>query len=421
MKKILFISIFSFILSSCIAQNYKIIENSFIKKNEEKPVNLNTDQKETIQTKTISKNSEKILSETVHVVLPIKENKNYTTNSFLNTLELAVYNIDDDSIKFKIDRFSNEKEIDEIFSQYAESGKIFIGPLSSQYTRNIKQYCKRDVIIFSFAADRSLAGDCVYLFNFFIEDDLKRIFLHLNESDKLALIYPDNNYGRYLNSIIDNYSSKSKSTLIYRLAYNENLENIRSVIKQISKYEYRKSELERQKKLLKERNDEVSLASLKKLEAFETIGNLDFNHLIISDGNIRILEIAPLLTFYDIDQKTVQFVGTGLWDDKSFFDEPSLQGAIFPGVESSNRQEFISQYRELHSVPPPRTTTVMYDVVSLTNYLVNNFNNIQDVKLFLKDNNNFFGLDGSFSITNNIISRDLSILQIDNGYAQKIN
>ena len=33
----------------------------------------------------------------------------------------------------------------------------------------------------------------------------------------------------------------------------------------------------------------------KKLEKFETIGELDFTHLIISDGNIRILELAGVI------------------------------------------------------------------------------------------------------------------------------
>ena len=33
----------------------------------------------------------------------------------------------------------------------------------------------------------------------------------------------------------------------------------------------------------------------------------------------------------------VKFMGTGVIDDEVFFDEPSLKGAIFPGVEKEKR------------------------------------------------------------------------------------
>ena len=56
------------------------------------------------------------------------------------------------------------------------------------------------------------------------------------------------------------------------------------------------------------------------------------------------MEIAPLLPFYDVDPNKVQFVGTGVWDDKVFFDEPSLQGAIFSGIEEKKRRKFFDDY-----------------------------------------------------------------------------
>ena len=72
-------------------------------------------------------------------------------------------------------------------------------------------------------------------------------------------------------------------------------------------------------------------------------------------------------------------------------------------------------------MPPPRTATVMYDVVTLTNYLYNNFNSISEMNNFLESENIFFGLDGKFSIKNNIVKRELSILKINDGKANLIN
>ena len=38
----------------------------------------------------------------------------------------------------------------------------------------------------------------------------------------------------------------SKSTLIYKLKYNEDLSDARTIIKQLGKYEFRKQELQKQ-------------------------------------------------------------------------------------------------------------------------------------------------------------------------------
>ena len=48
---------------------------------------------------------------------------------------------------------------------------------------------------------------------------------------------------------------------------------------------------------------------------------LYFFHLILPDYSIRLLHIAFLLPYYDVDPKIVQFVGTGVWDNKVFFNE----------------------------------------------------------------------------------------------------
>ena len=97
--------------------------------------------------------------------------------------------------------------------------------------------------------------------------------------------------------------------------------------------------MERQKTILKANNDEVSKKALKKIEKFETSGIVDFTHLILPDYSIRLLQIAPLLPFYDIDPNKVQFVGTGVWDNSAFFNVPSLQRSIFPGVVQSKRSQ----------------------------------------------------------------------------------
>ena len=236
------------------------------------------------------------------------------------------------------------------------------------------------------------------------------------------MLYPENSYGNNVNSIIDLIALNSKSLLISRSSYKEDLTDARDAIKELSKYEYRKFELERQKEILKKKDDDISKKALKKIERFETIGQPEFTHIILPDYGIRLLEIAPLLPFYDVDPNLVQFVGTGVWDDKIFFDEPSLQGAIFPGIEATEREDFFTFYELIFNEPPIRTATIPYDLLGIINYMLNKEMTVEGAYKLLDNNSvRFNGIDGSFSFINNIIYRDLKILKIDNGRATKLN
>ena len=352
--------------------------------------------------------------------MPALDNQNITRD-FIKAFELSIYKKNIKNIQLNINQYSNNKELNNIILQKAIPGKIFIGPLTSTDTENIAKECSRGILFFSFASDRKLAGECIYLINFFPEDDLLTLFKNFEANSKIALLYPENNYGYYINSIIDPFATNSSSIIINRASYKEDLSNARDAIKELSKYELRRYELERQKTILKAKNDEESKKALKKIERFETVGVLDFTHLILPDYSIRLLQIAPLLPFYDIDPNKVQFVGTGVWDNEVFFNEPSLQGSIFPGVPQSERREYFTDYYLNYKERPIRTITIPYDLIGILEYIINNKLNLKDTYRLLNDESTKFdGIDGKFAFKKNIISRELNILKISNGNADLV-
>jgi len=361
----------------------------------------------------------KILNE-IEILLPENDNQNIT-GDFINAFELSTYKKNAKNIQLNINTYKDKIELDNIILQKTSPGKIFIGPLTSTDTENIFTECSKGVLFFSFASDRKLAGKCVYLINFFPEDDLLTLFNNFKTDSKIALLYPENNYGYYINSIIDLFATKSNSIIINRASYKEDLSNARDAIKELSKYELRKYELERQKTILKSKNDEESKKALKKIERFETIGTLDFSHLILPDYSVRLLQIAPLLPFYDIDPQKIQFVGTGVWDNEVFFSEPSLQGSIFPGVPRSERRQYFNDYYLKYRERPTRTITIPYDLIGILEYIINNKLNLKETHQLLNDKFALFdGIDGKFSFEKNVISRKLNVLKISNGKASLV-
>ena len=357
----------------------------------------------------------------MEILLPKFLDENITKN-LINSFELSIYKKEINNIQLNINKYYNLEELEKILDEKATAGKVFIGTFDSDSTKLIKKNCNKGILLFSFAVDKDLSGECVFLINFFPRDDLESIFNYFPNGSKIALLYPENFYGLHINEIVDDVASKSKSIIVARASYKEDLSNARDAIKQLGKYELRKKELERQKEILKNKNDEISKNALKKIEKFETAGNVDFTHLILPDYSIRLLEIAPLLPFYDIDPQKVQFVGTGVWDDRAFFTEPTLQGAIFSGIEEIHREKFFSDYAYVYNERPLRTATIPYDLVGVLSYLVNENFSIQKTSNFLNSGKiKFEGIDGNFFFLNNIISRELNILEIRNGSVKKLN
>ena len=362
----------------------------------------------------------KMLSE-IEVVLPSNINVN-VTKKLINSLELSIYEKEISNISLNIHRYESNIELKKIVDQTIKPGKIYIGTLTGEATQIIKNFCAQGIIFFSFSSDRKLANECVYLINFFPEDDLKTLFNYFPNDSKIALLYPENKYGYIVNSIIDDIALKSNSLIINRASYKEDLTNARDAIKELSKYELRRYELSRQKKILKNKKDKISLKALKKIEKFETLGKVDFTHLILPDYSIRLLEIAPLLPFYDVDPNVVQFVGTGVWDDQIFFNEPSLQGAIFSGIEKNKRTLFFNNYKKIYNEKPMRTATIPYDLLGIITYIIGKKQTNKEVYDLLDSGQvKFDGIDGKFSFFNNVITRDLNILKISKGKALKLN
>ncbi len=343
-------------------------------------------------------------------------------NQFINVLELAAYQKNLKNVIFEIVYFDNTEELKKIILENVNNGKIFIGPIDNESTKIAKDFCDQNIIFFSFSSDTKLAGDCIYLLNFFPKNELEQLFVSLNDKSKVALLYPENNYGYMINSIIDDVLNKTDAVLINRSSYKNDLSNVRNAIKELGKYELRKYELERQKKLLSNKKDKESLLRLKKLEKFKTTSDYDFTHVLIADYGLNLLQVAPLLPYYDIDPNIVQFLATGVIDDENFFVEPSLQGTIFPGVEKSKREKLIKSYEEIYEQKLLRIATLPYDLVGLLDHVfLSKLTYNQLINLLNISNTKFDGVDGKFYFKDNMIRRDLDILKIEKGLAKKIN
>ena len=371
--------------------------------------------------KKITQNIETKIKNNVTIIFSNNDNSNIV-RQFLNIIELAVYKKELKNIYFDVKLYDNENELTKILDDTNMKGKIFIGPINTKDTELLGKYCDEGAIFFSFSSNKNLAKECVYLVNFFPDNEMRTVFNYFPDNSRIALLYPENSYGFGINTVIDSIANKSNSVIINRASYNESLSNAPDAIKELGKYELRKYELNRQKKILAYKKDEESKKRLIKLERFKTTQSFDFTHIIIADYGLRLLQVAPLLPYYDIDPNIVKFVGTGAWDDEVFYDEPSLNGAIYPGIEFKNREELVINYYDLYDENLLRISTLPFDLIGLLDFVINKTKNLDSLyKLLNNKNLRFSGVDGGFYFLDNSIERDLNILKINKGKIELVS
>ena len=417
------------IINSCTPVNlYKSSDISVEENNTSKIKNKTAIESQTIETKkqdekelVINNFEDTKLDNTVTIIFS-KNFKRETKEQFVDILQLAVDDKKLENVNFEIEFFEDHEDFRRIIKKTSKPGKIYVGPIDNESTELAINYCELGIIFFSFASDTNLANDCVFLINFFPKNELEQLFNFLKTDSKVAVLYPENEYGYKINSLVDSIAYNSEAIIVNRSSYKNDLSNVRTAIKELSKYELRKYELSRQKTLLSSKKDEKSKKRLKKLEKFKTTSDYDFTHILIADYGLNLLQVAPLLTYYDVDPKIVQFMGTGVIDDQNFFFEPSLQGAIFPGIQNQKRSNLLDKYHLIYDKKFRRISTLPYDLLGLLNYVYsNNKSHYEFIELLNNEKVKFEGVDGNFYFKNNMIERELDILKITSGKTIKIN
>jgi hypothetical protein len=257
----------------------------------------------------------------------------------------------------------------------------------------------------------------------------------------MAVILPDDSYGDLVAQVI-NSNDVIRISKVLTLSKDT---NIQDAIQDFSGYNVRKELLDKDvsfyESLLKEEealkvkisnrkelsdeefftayarlNDlksikEPVLSKLEELKQKTTGGDLDFDCVLIGFGGDKLREIASLLAYYDVSPSKVQYLGTGLFDDKHLNDESSLVGAWYSSPYSTQLTKYQDKYADIFRATPIRISSIAYDAISLMAYFA--FKEVVPKYKDLTNNQGFVGLDGFFKFNEQgIIERDLSIMQI---------
>jgi branched-chain amino acid transport system substrate-binding protein len=292
---------------------------------------------------------------------------------------------------------------------------IVIGPLLSQSAQAVQPFLQAaNIYALAFTNDFAAAASNVFVLGVRPEEEVERIinFAVLQGSKRFALLAPADEYGirirtAFENAVAANGAERSK------IVQFSGSDDLAAMIRSMADYDQRRRELLNQKAELKNKKDALSEKALRRLDLLQTLGDVDFDSLLVAAGGKSLQSIAANLPYYDIDPKKVRILGTSLWNASWVHAEPALIGGWFASTSVNNRSDFIQQFQSAYEHAPNRLATLAYDAVALSAVLANENGEADYSRQTLTNQAGYLGRDGIFRLNpSGLAERGLAIMQV---------
>ena len=240
-------------------------------------------------------------------------------------------------------------------------------------------------------------------------------FIELYQIKETIFLIPNLNYDLEIKQGI----KKSKVKTLKQYFYDIEPTKLTKQIEKITNYEIRKQNLVDEITRLENSDDPNKESKIKNLEKKYTIGNVDFDSVIIADFDESLKSVITSLLYTDISPKDKYFITFNQWFDESLLKETASQPIYYPSINKKNFEEFKKKFLRQFNENPNHISLLSYDLVGLIYYLSLE-NDITEINKVFNAKNSFKGKIGIFDIEDNKINHRLNFYKIEKGSLKEI-
>jgi len=350
--------------------------------------------------------NEKILK--IGVLLPLSGKFQNIGESFLKAIQLALKDISNENIKiYPKDSKANALDSYLAAKEFEEIGiKIVIGPIFSESLERLNEINNITFISLTNKIQNIPKNTIAFGVNINSQiNALKKYFYKLGVT-KTLLMAPKTQFLKQTETI-----ENSELKFFRAFFYDTNPKKITNEIKKLTRYQERKRDLGRRIKILENSDLYKDELELKKLKQMHTLGEVDFDSVLIVDFDERLKSILTSFMFSDISSKEVKFFTLNPWFNEYLFGENALHNLHFPSIDLKNLERFEKKYLKVYNEKPNNVSILAYDALGLIYYCwINNNSEFKVNQLYNKDG--FKGLIGEFFIDGNLTMQQLKIYKI---------
>jgi branched-chain amino acid transport system substrate-binding protein len=215
-----------------------------------------------------------------------------------------------------------------------EGAQFIIGPLFADAAAASAPLARaKNINVLSFSNTRTQASPGTYMFGFSPAEQTERIISYAlaNGKTKIAVLVPNSPLGETVLTAARGVALKSGIKLAAE-----------------SKY------------MLQGTGMDTALSTLVQPGKTPT-----FDAILIPEGGTALDTILRGLNARGVKPSTVQFLGTGLWDDADLLRRVNLDTAWFASSSPTLTSQFETRFRTTYDYAPPRIASLAYDAVAL--------------------------------------------------------
>ena len=363
-----------------------------------------------------AKSDEGILK--VGLIVPLSGRHQEIGKSVLNSIRLALSKINNDQIEiFPKDNYSNpEKTLFAARQLESEGVRIVIGPIFHQNLIYLGEV--QNLTFLSLSNKTTTIPRNVITMGINANSQINAIvdFIKKENLNKTIVLVPKSNFEDELRNAL----VKSKYEFMNIYSYDVKPDKLTSQIKQITAYDERKEKLEKIIEFV-EKGIEIleKEEELKNLKKKYTLGEVDFDSVIIANFGENLKSVTNSFSFSDVTAQDVKFITLNQWFDETLLKESSANQIYFPSINLANYSKFKETYFKNYNKYPPQISILSYDILGLIYYI----NKVQgsDLKKNIFNKKSYVGEVGEFSFEDKIVTHKLDIYQVLDNQFLKIN
>ena len=332
-------------------------------------------------------------------------------DSLLYSLQLALDEINDRNV-FIVPRdsgFNDTKKLNSAIREIkAEGVNVIIGPISNKDFPETNKF--NDTIFISPSNISPEFSNNIISIGISLESQLNAItnFLRKQKKSKTIIMFPKNQYENFVEKKLE--SLNLQNFKIFK--YSADPQVLTGEIEKLTNYNQRKKNLELRKKMFEDKEDDQSIRTLEKLEQLYTLGDVNFDSVIIIDFGNNLKSVLTSLVYTDVNQDKVLLTTVNQWFDESIFYENTIRNLYYPSIDYKEFKKYNDKYFKKYQKYPNEITILTYDALGLIYYAWKTNGKITSINDF-SFKNKIKGKTGTFSFKDKKVKQDLEIYKTD--------
>jgi ABC-type branched-subunit amino acid transport system substrate-binding protein len=363
-----------------------------------------------LNSNTLSEENNKTLK--VGLLAPLSGPHSELGNSILYSLQLALEEINDKDVVIvpRDSGFNDKDKLNEAIQDIRlQEIKIVIGPITYEEFSEVKKYT--DLVFISPSNINPEFTNNIISIGVSLESQLSALmnFIQKMKKKKTVIMYPENQYSK----LIEEKIKKLNLDDIKTFTYSSNPEILTGEIEILTNHSQRKRNLKLRKKMFEDREDSQSIKELEKLEQLYTLGDVNFDSVIIIDFGNNLKSVLTSLVYADVDQDKVLFTTVNQWFDESIFYENTIKNLYYPSINFKEFKKYNEKYFKRFKSYPNEMAILTYDALGLIYYAWKTNGQVRSINDF-SFKNKIKGKIGTFSFKDKEVFQELNIYKTDN-------